>query len=54
VEANFILENISEIYGWKRFAISYRIGRDIKMWKEKKSIEFFPTIQKSSTIRKHL
>jgi hypothetical protein len=26
---------------WKRFSISYRGGRIIEMWKEKKSMEFF-------------
>jgi hypothetical protein len=29
---------------WKIFSISYRDGRLIEMWKEKKIIEFFPTI----------
>jgi hypothetical protein len=26
---------------WKRFSISYRDGRIIEMWNEKKSMEFF-------------
>jgi hypothetical protein len=26
---------------WKRFSISYRGGRILEMWKEKKSMEFF-------------
>jgi hypothetical protein len=34
---------------WKIFSISYRDGRLIEMSKEKKSIEFFPTVKKSST-----
>ena len=29
--------------------LNLRDGRLIEMWKEKKSIEFFPTVKKSST-----
>jgi hypothetical protein len=44
---NFIFEYTSEM--WKRFSLSYRDGRIIEMWKVKKSMEFFPNLQKSST-----
>jgi hypothetical protein len=31
---------------WKRFAISFRDGRIILMWKEKKTMEFFQPYRK--------
>ena len=44
MEENFISEYISEIISLligKRFAISYRAGRIIEMWKERRTWNFF-------------